>query len=419
MGFFSRLLSRKPKVEADPRDLFFEEVRQAAFAKRGVIAVVRLESGYGMAVTQEGRQGQLHLYLDNLYAHCRQLPPQDRPAEIDRFLALLTEQRVKNATWKEARPRLLPVIRAPMFSGLPDAEAKLEPFCRELVPCLREHLVIDHPESMAYVRAEDVKNWGLTQEELFDTAYENLRPLAGEGVELYEEQPSPIWCVDSGDGYESSRLLLPGFLAAFAGKVEGRPIAVVPDRSMLFIGGDAHPRTVIRLCELAEREYAASTRNVSCGVYAVDGEGKLVPYLRAVEDEATSRVREAHLKFLGTEYGTQKAALDEHHQKTGVDVFVATFTGARDAKGQAFSYCTWVPEILSLLPKTSLVAIAQQEGKEDALWVSWADAMRIAGSCWRPEPGLYPPRWRTVSPPSPEQLAGLRAVEVRPQGGNS
>jgi hypothetical protein len=41
-----------------------------------------------------------------------------------------------------------------------------------------------------------------------------------------EDAPYATWLVSSNDMYESSRLLLPGWLASFGGKVSGRPVAI-------------------------------------------------------------------------------------------------------------------------------------------------------------------------------------------------
>ena len=409
MGLFDRFLGKKP---ANPRALFLREVLAVARAIPDLKSVTPLSDVFGLSVDAGG--GERRVFLDNLFAETREVPPEQRPDSIRHFLMQVAVRPDQNLSWDEVCPLLRPVIRAPMLVWPPGDDPTLEPFCREILPCLREHLVLDHEHTMAFVLQFDAKRWGQPDHELYQVAYANMEEEAASGIELFDAEPSPIWHVATGDGYESSRLLLPGFLASFVERVEGRPIAIVPHRSTLFIAGDANPRTVVRLCETARREYAASPRSVSSAVYAVDHRGALVPYVRTADDEATERVRDAHLEFVGGEYSAQKQLLDKHYAKNEIDIFVASFSAVKTKSRGWRSYCTWAYGVLGLLPKTDCVAIALDgRDKAQSAFVPWDEVVRIAGDQLLPEPGVFPPRWRTAQEPLTDaKLAELQALKV-------
>src|SRR6185369_15379006 len=95
---------------------------------------------------------------------------------------------------------------------------------------------------------------------------------------IYDDRVDyPLWHVARDDSYESSRLLLPAWLASFAGKVKGKPVAVVPHRSCVVVGGDGDHACLRRLIEFARREYEASPRAISPALYTVDAGGALAP----------------------------------------------------------------------------------------------------------------------------------------------
>src|SRR5262249_46032673 len=144
-------------------------------------------------------------------------------------------------------------------------------------------------------------------------------------VELHDEVHGPLWIVASNDSYEASRLLVPGWLASFRDRVDGNPIAIVPERSLLLVGGDARVEMVERLLDKAEGRFVASTRSVSPALYTVDADGRVIPYVGYAGHPLETRLRLAHERLAAYEYDCQKRALDELHEQRGHDVFVASY----------------------------------------------------------------------------------------------
>ncbi len=166
-----------------------------------------------------------------------------------------------------------------MSSTRKDETHELRPIRRAFVPYVDALAVIDSDADMTFLAHEHVREWGVSVDQVLDVALQNLLQHASTDVELNDDLHGPLYVLSTNDGYEASRLLLPGWLASFRGKVEGEPIAIVPQRGLVFIDGSARPEMVSRLVEMADREFCSSPRNISPALYTVDGSGSVVPYV--------------------------------------------------------------------------------------------------------------------------------------------
>ncbi|NTX40869.1 DUF1444 family protein [Myxococcus sp. CA033] len=420
MGFWKKLFglakagsesSASPPETVSPREYLWREMEAALKAVPTVTEVTRLPDDYGLRFLKNGEAVQM--YLDNLFAETREVSPDERAQQIGRFLSAFAGESRDKLSWKEARKRLLPVVRSATFGLMaPPGESRPRPMVeRRTIPFLRELLVLDLPDATMYVQHDHLKEWGVSEAKAFKSAFANLDRIHASGVELQEENPSPMWSVDSNDTYEASRLLHPGFLASFTPRVNGRPIAIIPTRSTLVIAGDGDPALLKRLCTLAEREHEASTRGISPALYTVDDAGHVVPYRLAGNDEFAQLVRRGHLRLAMGEYATQKQLLEAQHAAEDVDVFVASFgVLVREQDNRPISWSSWSKDVDTLLPVTDVVAI--QAGEEDFFMVAYPDVTRIASRYLSFMPELWPPRYRTIAWPSNAVLNELRAAQV-------
>lgn len=406
MGFLRRILGGG-RPERSPEDVGREALValcRRVLQERGATDIAPLTDAFGLAFTLGGRR--LRSFLENIYQETREHSAEQREARVRSYVADFGV-RTEALDWEAARPLLLPVLRAPMLglglSSTPDTAQ----VARAVLPLLRELVVVDLPTTMAYVTQAHASNWGVSHEELFAIAHANL--AGGIQVEV-SEYDAGLWHVEAGGDYESSFLLHPGFLSGLAGHVQGRLVAIVPERGQLYFGGDVDPALVVRLCDMAEREYAASQRSISLAPYTLNADGAVVPYVRPGDDAAAQRVAEAHVKLAGTEYSRQKAALEQEHQRSGEDVFVASFSGLEKG-GRLVSFTTWALGVDSLLPETDYVAFPAIDAR-GPLFLAWADALRLAPEQLRPVPGMVPVRFRTGNAVPPEVRARLHAAAV-------
>jgi hypothetical protein len=419
MGLFDIFKKTKPAPQPpDPREVFAHEVESVLRGDELVTAVERIAGEFALRVKCGGEESTL--FLHNVFAETRELSPEARADRIRGFLGSFPNER--EWEWEEARPNLLVTVRASTYGAGPSPTGELMPrrAAREFAPFLDATLVIDEPGSMGYVSREQLGKWGVDEEEAFAVALRNTSALASGPMETYSEMYGPVWHLPGEDVYATSRLLLPGWLASMKDRVEGRPLAIIPERSTLFVGGDARPEVVRWLAETAQREWESTTRGISPAVYTVDDTTALVvPYRPAGTGETANLIRMGCEKLRAQTYEEQREGLASHYQRTGVDLFVAKATLMRLDDGRPYSYCPWVEDVTSLLPVTDLVMATGGTKEDGTFWlarVPFEIAKKIGGPLWaRAEVPFGPERYSVSGAISPEQKAALLAASRPPE----
>lgn len=399
MGLFDFFKKKTPAMGS--RELFAAEISARVARMPGVKAVTPIAGEFGLEIAFDGLQAQMH--LENMFVETRDVSPEDREKRIERQLVGLARAAAGPPSLEAARGAFIPVLRAAFGIETPSYAG------RELLPCVNLHLVIDEDGSMRFVTVADLERWNLDFEEAIALGRHNLKQKTRAEARLYDKALG-IWDVEHEDDFDSSRLLIPGFLEGFTGRVDGRPIAIVPSRDQLFIAGDAKPEAVVRLCEMAEREYAASPRSISSALYVTEPDGTVVPYTRTQADEARAAVSRAHARFVNTEYEQQKAELVAHLEKKQLPIYVTSFLLVESAS-QTFTVAPWSPDVDALLPVADLVGVTEHDGAKPYL-VRWSDFVRLAGESLKVAPGLFPTRHRVVGALSAERMASIRATQV-------
>jgi hypothetical protein len=317
------------------------------------------------------------------------------------------------ATWSTVAPRLLPVLRSQSFfrAGSGDLGTMPLPASQPFVPFVDLGLVVDEDDRMSYVSSTHLAQWGVTLEDALLHAVRNSARLAPA-----VSDDDDIFHVDAGDDHESSRLAVPGFLADFKGKVAGAPIAIMPSRSQLWIGGADDDELVSQLADRAAREYDAANRSISPALYTVDASGEVVPFHVEPAHPAYHAVRLGHLKLQVHEYDLQKQELDAHHDHDAVDVFVASLNGLVRDDGLALTWTLWSDGIDTLLPAADLICFLSADRRERRtvpdLFVPFAAVRDILGAGFVPEADHRPPRFRVSAHPPAELMDRLRAAAV-------
>lgn len=418
MGLFDIFKKVKSAAPPDPRDVFAREVELVLRDDARVTAVERIVEKFALRVNRGGKESTV--FLQNVFAETRELSPAARAEKIRWFLASLPDD--KEWGWEEARQNLVLAVRASTYGAGPGTTGELMPprAAREFAPFLDATLVIDEPASMAYASRERLEKWGVDEEQAFAVALRNTSELATRPLELYSDTHGPVWHLPGEDVYASSRLLLPGWLASMKDRVEGRPLAIIPERSMLFVGGDARPELVKWLADTAQREFESTPRGISPAVYTVDETtGLVVPYRPAGADATTNSVRMGHAKLHAQTYQEQREALESHYEKTGVDLFVANVTLIQLEDGRLYSYCAWVDEVEGMLPITDLVMATGGTKEDGTFWlasVPFETARKIGGTLWTSGKVPFgPERYRVSGAISPEQKAALLDASRPPE----
>lgn len=173
------------------------------------------------------------LNLDNIYDTVRQLPAGDREAAIIEFLGVTLEAsrtKSKSTSWTEVRG----VLRARLVAAdyLPsEAEALSRPFASRVVVAY----AIDEGQTVRFASASDRERWKIDLDGIHETAIANLDALsAAVELEIAEARGSGRFViVDTQDGYDAARLVLPRFRARLLDAL-GAPMFVgIPNRDFL------------------------------------------------------------------------------------------------------------------------------------------------------------------------------------------
>src|SRR5260370_94844 len=123
----------------------------------------------------------------------------------------------------------------------------------------------------------------------------------------------------------------------------------------------------------------------------------LEPYL---PDEDQARCQAPQLRrvqSLARDYAEQQELLNALHEKTGEDVFVASYSAlASKETGRVHTYCVWSEEVDALLPQTDRVFFVRKgEGEKVDLVcsVGWDKLQAVVGDLLAPQ-SIYPQRYR-------------------------
>jgi hypothetical protein len=234
--------------------LSVEEVRVRVRAKVAVVpgvARVELETGneWGLIAWAAGTpntQGAVMVSIANLYDEYQRRP--DLPdALIDRLVAPIGQMAASVAsgqaftmplTWEQAREGLY--LRLDRQDRLDEIRAAtgglLSPSSRPwLVRELCQAVVFDSPTTMQHVTNRELKQWGVSEAAVFDTAARRLRELVAQGPAV--EKRGLFYTLSTRDGYAAARLLAPAELRAQLPRYlrASRLIVAIPRRDLLLV----------------------------------------------------------------------------------------------------------------------------------------------------------------------------------------
>lgn len=340
------------------------------------------------------------LYLHNLYAEC-QREPRTRDERIKRFVATFTRLPEVPESWAQARDRLRPVLRSATFARGGET-ARPAPLRRPAFQFLDEMVVVDQPTSMAYVSEATCAVWGVSTEEVFAVARDNL--AADSGLPPAEHAAGRVMLrfVDDGDAYWVSHILIDGWLAGLAEHVGGTPVAFVPDvRSLVVV--DSDPEPLPELFDLVERHFNESPRPLSPIAYTIDGAGRVVPLQVSSGHPAAGAVQRATRVLAASEYGAQQNILRDE-----VDDYVASYAVFGTDDGGTFSVAAWTRGTHVLLPRVDFVAFNVAVG--DTFFVPWDVVMEA--DVLTELPDYRPSRYRGEVWPAPAAFGYLRERAV-------
>jgi hypothetical protein len=190
-------------------------------------------------------------------------------------------------------------------------------------------------------------------------------------------------------------------------EVAGDPVVMVPNRDTLLLTGAKDSAGLGKLIEMVEAA-CDHPRTLSGIAFHLTAEDEWVPFLPDPEHPEYKKYRLFQIKSIGSDYDDQKTALNELHDKTGKDIFVASYSAVeKKDTGEIRSYCLWSEGVVAFLPKTDYIYFFRPTGNQSGEIVamaSWTNAEAELGDRIKPV-GIYPARYLVEGFPTQKEIA--------------
>src|SRR5262245_21180566 len=272
--------------------------------------------------------------LANLYHEYCQTPRNQRGKVLDRFIrgCLRTTGFALPEDFGDVHPDLLPVVRSRFYLESVMLQSRARGGEGIAVPqkYIGDHLslslVYDLPQAMRSIIEDDLSRWGVTFYEAVEAAQQNLEQMGNVAfASLQGEGGEGVYVSATGDNYDASRLVMLDLVRKMP--VRGDYIAMVPNRDTLVITGSEDAAGLKVMCKLA-RESFDKPRPISTVALRLVGD-EWESWLPDASDAAFAPLHELRLRTIGMEYNDQKELLDQIHQQSGEDMFVASFSAVQ------------------------------------------------------------------------------------------
>jgi len=406
MGFLDKLFGRASAKK--PTKDEFASMMGEAIRKAGEKTPFRYDS-QDFRLISEGENGHF-MNLINVYKEYCATPSEKRATVIRNFTrSWFAHRKECPKNFDEVNPDLLPTIRSRSYYELAKIRLQLKgmPALDWPYQVVAEHyglgLVYDLPESMMMIQHHQLTEWGVSFEHALDAACKNLAEIS---QHRFENPSSGVWVSPWRDNHDVARLMLPDLVRQHP--VKGDPVALVPNRDTLILTGSADSAGLAKAAALAEKaiEHPRPLLNIPL---RLEGD-RWVPFLPASNHAQFPAYKMLWIRSLISDYGEQAEALKSLYEKTGEDIFVASFSAVQKKDwAEVFSYCVWSEGLDSLLPKTDKVLFFRASGQDEGDIVaeaSWERVQQVAGDMMA-KTDLYPERYRVKSFPTDQQLAAL------------
>jgi hypothetical protein len=236
----------------------------------------------------------------------------------------------------------------------------------------------------------------------FHEAMEAARRNLEETTTGYAKIGEHLYAFLSSDSYDAARLLLVDHIRAL--ELEGRAVAMVPNRDSLLITGAEDEVGLGMIAELAARGLQESYP--MSGVPLILAEDGWSDWMPPPEYPHHRRFHELWSGWIGPEYATQKELLDAVHAREGIDVFVASYSAVKRESGALVSYCVRGEGVDTLLPAADKVVFMRAGQEGPVALGDWGRVRELAGGLMEAR-DHYPARYRVRGFPDGATLEAI------------
>jgi len=220
--------------------------------------------------------------LENFY-HIYRRQPQRLDSIIQAVLESVRSQMPQRGavSFEQIKERIYPMLKPNAIlaevseQGLPMLAYRL------FLADLAQLYVIDEDRSFAYINEEHLLVWGISEEQLYQTALDNLRRLTlkPDMCTVIGEDERSLMIYSAGDGYDATRLLLTDLLQEWQERIPGRLVIGIPHRDVLVGFSDADPSILRRIAMQIAKDMTHAEYGLTDQLFTVvDGRLELYEY---------------------------------------------------------------------------------------------------------------------------------------------
>lgn len=173
----------------------------------------------------------------------------------------------------QLRERIFPMLK-PIALLAEVRERKLpmiayRPFLADLIVTY----VVDEAKSVAYLNERHLELWEIGEHQLHNQAIENLRRRTEErgNYTVVGEGQRRLVVFNTQDGYDATRLLLPGLLERWRTEFPGRMVIGVPSRDFLLVFSDADDQILANVAQQIQLDAANSEYGLTDQLFTLEG----------------------------------------------------------------------------------------------------------------------------------------------------
>ena len=334
-------------------------------------------------------QGTTIVHLGNFYEMYLRAPRWRRWSVLQEFLGLGFLDYSQAETWAEARGQVLPKVRERAFFW--NIEERLVEYPCELGPDLQAVLVLDMPGSCMYLPAKQLEEWNIPVTEAVRVARDNLW---AQSQERFQQAAPGLFVSPWQDSNDASRLVLGRLLEGLP--VRGDALAVAPHRDLVLVGGSEDEELLFQvLTGQLDVPYQLTPRPLRWDGESWRAYQPALPAWRALLESAEALFYNEQVEYL---------------QRTLTEDVAVMSVQSISRGGATTRVTTWAHDCVCLLPRADWVIL--QSGEPDPRCYAWDEFMARFTRSVRPEPDMLPPRWRTASLPTPEELEAAAWVGI-------
>lgn len=352
--------------------------------------------------------------LHNLWGEYRLAPPEERPDVAARAARILRAPAPFDVGWAELAEGLLPRVRGRFQHAQSELQLRLatgasssgaHPLGFFAEDWLID-LVRDLPDTIVPVDSSTLGRLGVDVATAAGRAMQNLR---GWHERPFRRVSPGVFEGPESNDYAASFLLLQEHVRALP--LRGRPVAVLPTPLVVVITGEDD----VDGLELALAAAEAATEQPRRGTLrpVVLGARAWEPWIPPDGHPLTIRTRRLRHVDHAWQAGAQAELLGALHQRQMFQVELPRVQVLEAASGQTLTRCVWSGRAAMLAEVDQVVLAEPTKGGARVSVAPWEELPQLFGGDWKPEPGLWPRRWRTPKDAVARVQARFGVKEVR------